>query len=255
MRKRRWIAAIAAAWRCWPRRARDVPTSRRRRDRATTAADDEARRPRSGGGTESEFFDQAEYGRAARLRDASPRARPTSRGSRHRARDGRHRRVRQPGGGWKSASPTPSVDNPWRQVGWKTMQAEVELHPEIADFTVLDAEAEDDKQISDIQSLTGADCDALIVSPNTTATLTPGGRGGVRDRLPVIVFDRGVNTDCPVTFIHPDRRLRVRRRRRGVPRRRGRAGRQGPRAAHPARRRRAGDTAGPRPARSSTTAS
>ncbi|WP_440065439.1 substrate-binding domain-containing protein [Streptosporangium sp. OZ121] len=95
-----------------------------------------------------------------------------------------------------------AVNNPWRQVGWKTMQAEVALHKEIKKFTALDAEGKDDKQISDIAELVGKGCDALIVSPNTTATLTPAVTGAC-PKVPVIVFDRGVDTDCPVTFINP----------------------------------------------------
>jgi ribose transport system substrate-binding protein len=96
-----------------------------------------------------------------------------------------------------------AVDNPWRQVGWKTMQQEVKLHDEIGKFTTVDAEAKDDKQISDIESMvSGGKCDALIVSPNTTATLTPAVEAACK-AVPVIVFDRGVETDCPVTFIHP----------------------------------------------------
>jgi len=95
-----------------------------------------------------------------------------------------------------------AVNNPWRQVGWKTMQAEVALHKEIGKFTALDAEGKDDKQISDIAELVGKGCDALIVSPNTTATLTPAVTGAC-PKVPVIVFDRGVETDCPVTFINP----------------------------------------------------
>ncbi|MFE4634964.1 substrate-binding domain-containing protein [Streptomyces sp. NPDC056773] len=95
-----------------------------------------------------------------------------------------------------------ATNNPWRQVGWKTMQAEVALHKEIADFTVLDAEGKDDKQISDIAELQAKGCDALIVSPNTTATLTPAVKGAC-PKVPVILFDRGVATDCPVTFIKP----------------------------------------------------
>nr|WP_230424109.1 substrate-binding domain-containing protein [Streptomyces radicis] len=94
------------------------------------------------------------------------------------------------------------VFNPWRQVGMTTMEEEVAQHEEITEFTVIDAEGQDDKQISDIQELAGQDCDALIVSPNTTATLTPAVEEAC-GRVPVIVFDRGVNTDCPVTFIHP----------------------------------------------------
>lgn len=95
------------------------------------------------------------------------------------------------------------VNNPWRVVGWTTMQAEVDMHDEIANFVVTDAEGSDDKQIADIDDLlAGGECDALIVSPNTTAALTPAVEKACA-QLPVIVFDRGVNTQCPVTFIKP----------------------------------------------------
>jgi ribose transport system substrate-binding protein len=95
------------------------------------------------------------------------------------------------------------VNNPWRVVGWTNMQAEVALHPEIGEFIHVDAEGSDDKQIGDINDLVASgNCDVLIVSPNTTAALTPAVEAAC-EVLPVIVFDRGVNTDCPVTFIHP----------------------------------------------------
>ena len=108
-------------------------------------------------------------------------------------------------GPWNICFSNAAVDNPWRVVGWQTMQAQVEaLGNDIADFNAVDAEASDDKQISDIQSLTRGDqCDALIVSPNTTATLTPAVERACDTGIPVIVYDRGVNTDCPVTFIKP----------------------------------------------------
>lgn len=100
-----------------------------------------------------------------------------------------------------------SVSNPWRQTGWITMQQQVEqLKTEgvIADFKVSDAADNDNKQISDIEAfIDGGDCDALIVSPSTTATLTPAVEAACESGIPVIVFDRGVNTDCMVTFIHP----------------------------------------------------
>ena len=105
--------------------------------------------------------------------------------------------------GWNICFSNAAVDNPWRQVGWTTMQEEVKLHKEIANFRAIDAEAKDDKQISDIESLAGGNCDALIVSPNTTQTLTPAVEAACNQDIPVIVFDRGVNTDCPTTFIHP----------------------------------------------------
>ncbi|KQY00460.1 ABC transporter substrate-binding protein [Rhizobium sp. Root73] len=95
------------------------------------------------------------------------------------------------------------VNNAWRVTGWTNMQAEVKLHPEIKELIHVDAEGSDDKQISDIDDLiNGGKCSALIVSPNTTAALTPAVEKACA-QLPVIVFDRGVNTKCPVTFIHP----------------------------------------------------
>ena len=96
------------------------------------------------------------------------------------------------------------VDNPWRVVGWINMQAQVDvLKDDIKSFKVADAQGKDDKQISDINAFVqSGDCDALIVSPNTTAALTPAVEAACK-KLPVIVFDRGVLTTCPVTFVNP----------------------------------------------------
>ncbi|NDL57140.1 substrate-binding domain-containing protein [Phytoactinopolyspora mesophila] len=100
-----------------------------------------------------------------------------------------------------------SVSNPWRVTGWITMQQQVEVYQDsgdIGEFRVSDAADDDNQQISDIQTFIDAgDCDALIVSPSTTATLTPAVQAACDSDVPVIVFDRGVNTDCMVTFIHP----------------------------------------------------
>jgi ribose transport system substrate-binding protein len=152
----------------------------------------------------SEFFDQAEYERQLRFRTAEPQGpdgKPWEQMLEPQLAD--TAKFAKPGGNYHVCFSNASVDNPWRQVGWKTMQEEVKLHPEITKFTVLDAEAKDDKQISDIQSLAGQQCSAIIISPNTTATLTPAVESACATGVPVIVFDRGVNTECPVTFIHP----------------------------------------------------
>ncbi|TQM78564.1 ribose transport system substrate-binding protein [Saccharothrix saharensis] len=158
---------------------------------------------------DSEFFDRAEYERQLALRtakpvgfaDADPPAGPWEQVLDPEMVD--TARFAAPGGDHHLCFSNASVDNPWRQVGVKTMREEVKLHPEITRFTVLDAEAKDDKQISDIGSFASQDCDALIVSPNTTATLTPAVEAACATGVPVIVFDRGVDSDCPVTFIHP----------------------------------------------------
>ena len=104
---------------------------------------------------------------------------------------------------WHLCFSNASVDNPWRVTGFTTMQAEVKLHPEIGEFTVLDAKGNDDKQIADLADLQTRNCSAIIVSPNTTDALTPQVQRVCQSGVPVIVFDRGVTTDCPVSFVHP----------------------------------------------------
>ena len=109
----------------------------------------------------------------------------------------------KPGKKWHVCFSNAGVGNPWRVTGLTTMKAEARLHPEIGEFTVLDAESKDDKQISDLADLQTKGCNAIIVSPNTTTALTPAVEKACASGVPVIVFDRGVSTDCPVTFIHP----------------------------------------------------
>ena len=150
--------------------------------------------------------------------------------------------VHEAGPGYNLCFSNAGVDNPWRQVGFKTMQAEVGTAPARSPSSrSLDAEGKDDKQISDIEALAGKGCDALIVSPNTTATLTPAVEEACAKGVPVIVFDRGVNTDCPVTFINPIGGYAFGADGAEFLVDEGRAGRQGAGAADPARRRRARD--------------
>lgn len=151
----------------------------------------------------SEFFDQAEYDRQLAMRSkqpVGPADKPWEQAIEPQMVDTAKYKKDGP---YNFCFSNASVDNPWRQVGWKTMQAEVKLHPEIAKFTALDAEAKDDKQISDMAELGSQGCSVLIVSPNTTATLSPAVEQACKTGVPVVVFDRGVRTDCPVTFINP----------------------------------------------------
>lgn len=107
-------------------------------------------------------------------------------------------------GPYKVCFSNAGVGNPWRVVGWTTMQAEVDVEKaDIAKFTSADAEGKDDKQISDIKDMVSSgNCDILVVSPNTTAALTPAVEEACK-KLPVITFDRGTTSTCPVTHIVP----------------------------------------------------
>jgi ribose transport system substrate-binding protein len=160
---------------------------------------------KSNTGEQSEFFVREDFERQLEQREATPEGpedKPWEQAIEPEMADTSEFKSSK-SSGYTICFSNAAVDNPWRQVGWKTMQQEVKLHDEIGKFTVVDAEAKDDKQISDIESMvSGGKCDALIVSPNTTATLTPAVEAACKE-VPVIVFDRGVETDCPVTFIHP----------------------------------------------------
>ena len=100
-----------------------------------------------------------------------------------------------------------SISNPWRVTGWITMQQQVDVLKqagEIGEFRSSDAGDDDNQQISDIQAFVDAgDCNAIIISPSNTKTLTSAVKTACESGVPVIVFDRGVETDCMVTFIHP----------------------------------------------------
>jgi ribose transport system substrate-binding protein len=153
-------------------------------------------------GPQSEFFVQEDFEEQLRLRDVEPEGPADQPWVQALEPDNVDTSEYAKEAPYKVCFSNAGVNNPWRVVGWTTMQAEVEQHPEITEFVHVDAEGSDEKQITDIQDLLGQNCTILIVSPNTTAALTPAVEQAC-EQLPVVVFDRGVNTDCPVTFIHP----------------------------------------------------
>jgi ribose transport system substrate-binding protein len=158
----------------------------------------------SGTGEQSKFFVQADYDNELALLGATPTG-PSGKLWEQvlNPKMVDTAKFKKPGP-YKICFSNAGLNNPWRQVGFKTMQAEVDTHRDsIKEFVHVDAEGKDQKQIADINDLLGKGCDALIVSPNTTATLTPAVEAACRKGLPVVVFDRGVDSTCPVTFINP----------------------------------------------------
>ena len=100
-----------------------------------------------------------------------------------------------------------SVSNPWRQTGFITMTQQLEALQDkgvISEMEVRDAQDDDNTQLADIDYfISEGNCDVFIISPNSTAAMTPGVERACETGKPVIVFDRGVDTDCATTFIHP----------------------------------------------------
>lgn len=100
-----------------------------------------------------------------------------------------------------------SISNPWRQTGWITMNEQLKVLQDagvISEMETRDAQDDDNTQISDIDYfIDEANCDAFVISPNSTAAITPAVERACETGKPVVVFDRGVETDCAVSFIHP----------------------------------------------------
>ncbi|MGX1586164.1 substrate-binding domain-containing protein [Microbacterium sp. NPDC055502] len=110
-------------------------------------------------------------------------------------------------GAKKACFANASISNPWRQTGWITMNEQLKALQEagaISEMETRDAQDSDDTQIADIDYfISEGNCDVFLISPNSTAAMTPAVDRACETGKPVVVFDRGVNTDCPVTFIHP----------------------------------------------------
>ncbi|GAA2086190.1 substrate-binding domain-containing protein [Aeromicrobium tamlense] len=100
-----------------------------------------------------------------------------------------------------------SISNPWRQTGWITMQQQLKVLQDegvVSQMETRDAQDSDDTQIADIDYfIKEGNCDAFIISPNSTAAMTPAVERACETGKPVVVFDRGVDTDCATSFIHP----------------------------------------------------
>ena len=100
-----------------------------------------------------------------------------------------------------------SIGNPWRQTGWITMNEQLKVLQDsgvISEMETRDAQDDDNTQIADIDYfIAEGNCDAFVISPNSTAAMTPAVERACDTGKPVIVFDRGVETDCATTFIHP----------------------------------------------------
>jgi ribose transport system substrate-binding protein len=74
----------------------------------------------------------------------------------------------------------------------------------ISEMETRDAKDNDNTQIADIDYfIAEGNCGAFVISPNSTAALTQAVERACQTGKPVVVFDRGVETKCATTFIHP----------------------------------------------------
>ncbi len=170
------------------------------------APPDESGAPAPEAGT-NEWFDQALFDKQNAERDVVPEGPETEPWLQHINAEMVDTSEYASEGAKKACFANASISNPWRQTGWITMNQQLKVLQDagvISEMETRDAQDNDDTQIADIDYfISEGDCDVFIISPNSTAAMTPAVQRACDTGKPVIVFDRGVQTDCPVTFIHP----------------------------------------------------
>ncbi|GAA2432885.1 substrate-binding domain-containing protein [Actinomadura vinacea] len=80
----------------------------------------------------------------------------------------------------------------------------LKAHPKIKLLPIADAKQNSATQVSQVQQFIQQRVDVLIVSPTEPAPLTAAVQQACQVRIPVIILDRTVNTDCHTAFIGGD---------------------------------------------------
>ncbi len=159
------------------------------------------------GSKDTEWFVQADFDRQDEQRSATFEGDPATPWMQYIAGDMTDTAKFKTEGAKKVCFANASISNPWRQTGWITMQQQLKVMQDegvVSEMETRDAQDSDDTQIADIDYfIKEGNCDAFIISPNSTAAMTPAVERACETGKPVVVFDRGVDTDCATTFIHP----------------------------------------------------
>lgn len=171
----------------------------------TSAPEESEESPEEGG--EQEWFDQAVYDEQYDQRSATFEGDPETPYLQYIDGEMTDTSEYKSNKAGKACFANASISNPWRQTGWITMNQQLKaLQDEgvISEMETRDAGDDDNTQIADIDYfISEGNCDAFIISPNSTAAMTDAVERACETGKPVVVFDRGVNTDCATSFIHP----------------------------------------------------
>ncbi|MER6951662.1 substrate-binding domain-containing protein [Nonomuraea sp. NPDC000554] len=84
------------------------------------------------------------------------------------------------------------------------LQHYLKKYPDIELLPIADAKQSSATQVSQVQNFVTQKVDALIVSPTEPAPLTAAVQQACDAKIPVIVLDRTVNTECYTSFIGGD---------------------------------------------------
>jgi len=96
-----------------------------------------------------------------------------------------------------------TTTEPWRVLFNELLIAQAKTSPAIG-LVVLDAQDRTEKQVADMESFINRKVDAILISPKEAAGLTGIVARATDAGIPVIVLDRGVNTEKYAAFLGGD---------------------------------------------------
>lgn len=91
--------------------------------------------------------------------------------------------------------------NVWRAVMLEKLEEAAEAHSDEIDLIVTNANADSNKQISDVEDLMAQDIDLLIITPYASEPLTPIIEEVYDKGIPVVVIDHEIQSEKYTTFI------------------------------------------------------
>lgn len=96
-----------------------------------------------------------------------------------------------------------NFSEPWRAEMNELMKAEVLKHPEF-ELIIKDGMQDNNKQISDIESLVQKKCDLIFVSPNEAKPLKDAIENVYNSGIPIILLDRKIDGESYTQYIGAD---------------------------------------------------
>jgi ribose transport system substrate-binding protein len=99
-----------------------------------------------------------------------------------------------------------TLQDPWRKAMNSELEAEAKNHPE-AKLLMQDAQNNASTQINQVENLLTQGMDALLISPKESGPLTPEVSKVFKKGIPVILLDRGVDSQDYTTLVGADNKL------------------------------------------------
>ncbi|TAJ72685.1 MAG: sugar ABC transporter substrate-binding protein [Phenylobacterium sp.] len=110
---------------------------------------------------------------------------------------------KEPAARWRLGFSQVTTTEPWRVLFSREMRDAAAKHPDLQ-LTIADGQDRTEKQVSDVEAFVRQKVDLILISPKESAGLTGAVEAASAAGIPVMVLDRGVETQAYRQFIGSD---------------------------------------------------